>query len=114
MTNHAVLDNVTTRDYIHDMKAVGIRELKSRLSEYLRMVRSGEEILVTDRGEVIAELRQPGRPASDVRYPALLFHARAEKVRLGEPNRPDLYAANPRSAPDGTARRLLDEDRGER
>ncbi|MFI5007275.1 MAG: type II toxin-antitoxin system Phd/YefM family antitoxin, partial [Solirubrobacterales bacterium] len=29
------------------MKAVGIRELKNRLSEYLRLVRSGEEILVT-------------------------------------------------------------------
>jgi len=96
------------------MRAVGVRELKSRLSEYLRMVRGGEEILVTDRGEVIAELRQPGRSASEVRYPALVFHARAGKVRLGEPNSPDLYAVNPRSAPDGTARRLLDQERGER
>ena len=78
------------------------------------MVRGGEEILVTDRGDVIAELRQPGRSAADARYPALLFHARAGKVRLGEPNRPDPYAVNPRSAPDGTTRRLLDEDRGER
>ena len=40
------------------MRVVGIRELKNRLSEYLRMVRGGEDILITDRGEVIAELRQ--------------------------------------------------------
>ena len=96
------------------MKAVGVRELKSRLSEYLRMVRRGEEILVTDRGEVIAELRQPGRSASEVQYPALLLYARQGKVRLGEPNRPDVYGAGPRAAADGTADRLLDEERGER
>jgi len=33
------------------MKTVGIRELKNRFSEYLRQVRSGESLLVTDRGE---------------------------------------------------------------
>ena len=96
------------------MRAVGIRELKSRLSEYLRMARRGEEILITDRGEVIAELRQPGRSASEVQYPALLLHARQGKVRLGEPNRPDMYGATPRIAADGAASRLLDEERGER
>ena len=96
------------------MRAVGVRELKSRLSEYLRMVRRGEEILITDRGEVIAELRRPDRSASEVRYPALLLHAREGKVRLGEPNRPDLYTLHARIAPDGTAGRLLDEEREER
>ena len=39
------------------MRAVGIRELKNRLSEYLRQVQNGERVLVTDRGRVIAELR---------------------------------------------------------
>ena len=96
------------------MKTVGVRELKSRLSEYLRMVRRGEEVLITDRGEVIAELRQPGRCASELHYPALLLHARQGTLRLGEPNRPDLYAERPRVAPDGTAIRLLDEERTER
>ena len=41
------------------MKTVGVRELKNRLSEYLRQVRSGESVLVTDRGEVIAEFSPP-------------------------------------------------------
>jgi antitoxin (DNA-binding transcriptional repressor) of toxin-antitoxin stability system len=96
------------------MKAVGIRDLKSRLSEYLRMVRRGEEILITDRGEVVAELRQPNRSASELRYPALALYARQGKVLVGEPNSPGLYAANPRIAEDGTAARLLSEERGDR
>ena len=41
------------------MKVVGIRELKNRLSEYIRLVRNGERVLVTDRGVIVAEIRQP-------------------------------------------------------
>ena len=39
------------------MKAVGIKELKARLSEFVRLVKSGETVLVTERDEVVAELR---------------------------------------------------------
>ena len=95
------------------MKAVGIRELKNRLSEYLRLVRNGEEILVTDRGEVVAELRQPS-PRVDLPYPALLDAARRGQVRLGMPNRPDLYPRLPPVLPEGSAAKLLDEERGGR
>jgi antitoxin (DNA-binding transcriptional repressor) of toxin-antitoxin stability system len=38
------------------MKSVGIKLLKARLSEYVRLARSGELILVTDRDEIVAEL----------------------------------------------------------
>lgn len=41
------------------MKAVAVKELKNRLSHYLREVASGEIVLVTDRGKVVAELRRP-------------------------------------------------------
>lgn len=34
----------------------GIRELRNHLSRYLDRVRSGEEIVVTDRGEAVARL----------------------------------------------------------
>ena len=44
-------------------RAIGSRELKTRLGAYLRQVRDGATILVTDRGEPIAELR-PLRSAS--------------------------------------------------
>jgi prevent-host-death family protein len=35
---------------------VGTRELKSKLSEYLRRVKNGQTIIVTERGKVIAQL----------------------------------------------------------
>jgi antitoxin (DNA-binding transcriptional repressor) of toxin-antitoxin stability system len=47
-------------------KTVGVKRLKAKLSEYLRLVKGGETILVTERDEVVAELRparrQPGVP----------------------------------------------------
>ncbi|HEV8241962.1 MAG TPA: type II toxin-antitoxin system prevent-host-death family antitoxin [Thermoanaerobaculia bacterium] len=39
---------------------VGARELKTRLGTYLRKVRRGATLVVTDRGEPIAELRPLG------------------------------------------------------
>ena len=42
------------------MLSVGIRELKNRLSEFVRGAEAGERVLVTDRGKVVAELREPG------------------------------------------------------
>ena len=95
------------------MKAVGVRELKNRLSEYLRLVRSGEEILVTDRGEVVAELRQPS-PRIDLPYPALLQAVRQGRARLGIANRRDLYRPLTPAMPSGSAAKLLDEERGRR
>src|SRR4051812_1880642 len=51
------------------MKTVGVRELKNRLSEFLRDVKNGEQLLVTDRGEVIAELAAPGSVLADASVP---------------------------------------------
>ena len=45
-------------------KAVGVRELKTRLGSYLREVRRGQTIVVTDRGEPVAELRPIKRAKS--------------------------------------------------
>ncbi len=38
-------------------KAVGSRELKTRLGTYLRQVKAGASLIVTDRGRPVAELR---------------------------------------------------------
>ncbi len=38
------------------MTTTSISELKARLSAYLDLVRQGDEVLVTDRGRVIARL----------------------------------------------------------
>jgi len=55
------------------MKQVGIAELKSRLSEFLRVVQAGESIAVLDRNRAVAHivpvLERPGlrirKPATD-------------------------------------------------
>ena len=41
------------------MQSVGIKTLKNRLSEYVRAAAAGETVLVTDRGQVVAELVSP-------------------------------------------------------
>jgi antitoxin (DNA-binding transcriptional repressor) of toxin-antitoxin stability system len=41
------------------MRAVGIKILKNKLSEYVRLAASGETILVTDRDKVVAEINPP-------------------------------------------------------
>ncbi len=42
---------------------VGARELKVRLGSYLRRVRQGHRLVVTDRGRPVAELRPIGGEA---------------------------------------------------
>ena len=44
-----------------DMRAVGLKVLKNRLSEYVRLAANGERILITDRDRVVAELIAPRR-----------------------------------------------------
>jgi antitoxin (DNA-binding transcriptional repressor) of toxin-antitoxin stability system len=107
---------VATGGYIESMREVGIRELKNRLSEYIRLVREGEVVMVTDRGEVVAELRAP-QPDSELagKYPKLVEMARRGLVRLPiKPNGPDAYPLLPSVTPPGTAAEILDwlrEDR---
>ena len=45
------------------MKIVGIKQLKARLSEYIRLAKAGETVLVTERDEIVAELRPVRRQA---------------------------------------------------
>jgi prevent-host-death family protein len=46
------------------MRVVNVKELKSRLSEYLRDVARGEVYLVTDRSRVVARLGPAGESAA--------------------------------------------------
>jgi antitoxin (DNA-binding transcriptional repressor) of toxin-antitoxin stability system len=98
------------------MKAVGVRELKARLSRYLREVQAGEVILVTDRGRVVAELRAPGPAAAaeSAADRAMRLLAETGALRIGEPHDPHGYRASPVRTRPGTARELLEEERDER
>ena len=97
------------------MKAVGLRELKNRLAEYVRQVRAGEEVLVTDRGAVVAELGPPGRTAVNGAVPAgLVDLAIRGLLTVGAPNDASAYPKLPRVLTPGRVTRLLDEERGPR
>ncbi len=73
------------------MATVGVRELKNRLSEYLRRVAEGEVVIVTDRGRVVAELRPPGLvpdpvPEGFEGMPLRFWQSVASgRIRLGQP-----------------------------
>jgi antitoxin (DNA-binding transcriptional repressor) of toxin-antitoxin stability system len=41
------------------VRAVDLKTLSNKLSEYLRLVANGETVLVTDRDRVMAELTPP-------------------------------------------------------
>ncbi len=97
------------------MRAVGVRELKARLSQYLRDVQAGEVVLVTDRGRVVAELRSPGsavEPESAVDR-ALRRLAGEDGLVVREPHDPRAYSTSPLTSVPGTAARLLEEERDE-
>lgn len=93
-----------------------MRDLKNRLSEFLREVKAGERVLVTDRGEVVAELGPPRPRGAEPDVPAgLLLLARQGMVTLAAPTDPALYRRLPRRGRRKTsALRLLDDDRGTR
>lgn len=96
------------------MKSVGVRELKNRLSEYLRAVRSGESVLVTHHGQVVAELHQPSQEDPSGRLtPGLAALVREGALQMGEPG-PASYPSRPRLTEAITVAELLDEERGDR
>jgi antitoxin (DNA-binding transcriptional repressor) of toxin-antitoxin stability system len=95
------------------MRSVGLKVLKNRLSEYVRLAAGGETVLVTDRDRVVAELVPPGEGRSLLLSDAVL----ADAVRRGWITAPTLPPGIPPRAPVTSLRRLLREladDRAER
>jgi antitoxin (DNA-binding transcriptional repressor) of toxin-antitoxin stability system len=98
------------------MRVVGVKQLKARLSEYLREVRRGEVFLVTDREQVVAELR-PARASASAPADAITaaFEALAEKGDVQPPRlSSEGWKWTPTGAglPTGSSQRLLDQLRG--
>ena len=123
---HRSLVNVATSSYIiagmhtikedatmAQVKTVGIRELKNQLSAYLREVKAGHRLLVTDRNTVIAELRPPAAEDLVLHAPSALGDW-VNAGRITPPRAPRApLPTSPIRLPDGTARRLIDELRAE-
>ncbi len=96
------------------MRSVGLKVLKNKLSEYVRIAAGGEPVLVTDRDRVVAELVPPREGRS-----ALLADAQlAEAVRQGWLTPPTMVASDaPARAPVAKLKQLLHElerDRNDR
>jgi prevent-host-death family protein len=93
------------------MERIGVRELRQHASRYLALVKAGETVEVTERGELVALLAPPGRPRS----------ARERLVAAGRllpAVSPSGRLRRPRPVPGGpgepTNQELLDAERAER
>lgn len=97
------------------MKAVGIKVLKNKLSEYVRLAAAGETVLVTDRDRVVAQITAPDEARSPLLADAML----ADAVRRGWITPPAIRDHAPPSTTEPIAKLIdllteLDEDRRER
>jgi antitoxin (DNA-binding transcriptional repressor) of toxin-antitoxin stability system len=96
------------------MRVVGLKVLKNRLSEYVRLAAGGERVLVTDRDRVVAELVPPQSGTAELAADAVLANA----VRSGWLRPPVLPGGTvpPRApvAPLADLLQELDRDRADR
>jgi len=92
------------------MKTAAVSELKARLSEYLDRVKSGEEVLITDRGNPVARLLPVSR-ARAVRQTMATMEKRG-LIRLGSGKLPKDFWKMPKAEdPEGLILRALLEER---
>lgn len=94
---------------------VSVRELKSRLSEYLRRARAGQEVVVTSHGKAVARLVAPrtGRRSSDPEAAAIArLRAQPWLIPARKPGKPK-GLKRPIPVPPGTTEEILRWVRGE-
>lgn len=89
---------------------VGTKELKNRLSHYLRLVREGERVHVCDRGMVVAEIRPATGPAEG-EGEVMADLARAGLLTVGRGKLRDFAPLKPRRR-GASLSRIVVEDRG--
>ncbi len=111
------MPNVAPCGYIAGMEYAGIRELKNNLSRYLRKLKPGHVIAITDRGRIVAELRTPGdKPVgapSPQGYARLLAQGAIHRAREKGDPLGKLPAGKAGAAPPGTVAALIRDDRGD-
>jgi prevent-host-death family protein len=92
------------------MKTVGSREFKNRMGRYMRAVRRGQSLLLTERGKPVAKVVPPDpEPAGEPTVMDILKRLEAEgKIRLAK--RP-LSKFRPIPSRGKLASRMILEDR---
>ena len=88
------------------MKTVGIRERKDHLSAYLRVVKEGGSVEITERGRVVAVLNPPAPPHEDEFDEWLKREGLLMRPALSQ-DRSFLEDWTPGGCPDGTAENLI-------
>lgn len=93
------------------MRAVGLKTLKNKLSEYVRLAAGGETILISDRDRIVAELVPPRQSRGDNVSDAVL----ADALRNGLLS-PPLNPRSPVPNPPGVAplQEILDSLKSDR
>jgi len=92
------------------MKTAAISELKARLSEYLTIVKSGDNILITDRGNPVALLTPVSR--EKIGKKPLTNMERQGLIKLGKGKLPKDFWSMPKAEdPKGLVLRALIEER---
>jgi prevent-host-death family protein len=76
------------------MSTVGVKELKNRLSHYLRLAKQGGEVVVTDRGKPVA-LMQSMRSAQEVKSLEARLGRLAAEQRVTLPSRKPVKGIRP-------------------
>jgi len=97
------------------VKIVSLRELKNLLNRSIRRVRRGHAVTVTDRGQVVAELRPPSElPIGSRVDPAIAQLANRALLVVGARNSAPVYPCLGPLLRTTSAQDLLDADRGVR
>jgi prevent-host-death family protein len=91
------------------MICVGVREAKINLSKLLKRVRQGQEVVITDRGRPVGKFV----PIPEAHLPIAERIRKMEEIGLlgPAPKRRATRVPPPLPAPEGAARRFLQEDR---
>jgi prevent-host-death family protein len=92
------------------MGSVGVRELKNRLTYYLRRTKQGEELVVTERGTPIA-LLQPMRSAKRIESLEARLAQLAAQGRVTLPKRKPISRVRPVKVPGKPMSQIILEDR---
>ncbi len=98
------------------MLAVGIKELKAKLSQFVRLAQAGEVVLVTDHNKVVAELRPARRlsqPLDSLDEILEKLASENELVRSSRAKKDRLGKLEGLGLPEGTADKILAELRAE-
>ena len=93
------------------MERIGVRELRQNASRYLALVKAGETVEVTERGELVALLTPPGAARSTrdrLVSSGRLIPATSPTGRVRSPHLVPIAAGEP------TNQELLDAEREER